>query len=119
VAAEESIDFGGERSRHRYFVGREDVLAEIDRALFEGSLESRWVLVTGNPGMGKSAILSACVERVKARMGSEPPHHFLRRGQLDWDRPDAVVRSLAPRVDREPGERPPDRSGRRAVVAFE
>ncbi|HLM75864.1 MAG TPA: ATP-binding protein, partial [Polyangiaceae bacterium] len=75
------------------------MLAEIDRALFEGSLESRWVLVTGNPGMGKSAILSACVERVKARMGSEPPHHFLRRGQLDWDRPDAVVRSLAAMIE--------------------
>jgi hypothetical protein len=94
VAADEIIDFRGERSRHRYFVGREDVLAEIDRALFDGSLDGRWVLVTGNPGMGKSALLSACVERVKARLGSEPPHHFLRRGQHDWDRPDAVVRSL-------------------------
>ncbi|HZF51915.1 MAG TPA: AAA family ATPase, partial [Polyangiaceae bacterium] len=99
MAAEEIIDFRGERSRHRYFVGREDVLAEIDRALFEGSIDGRWVLVTGNPGMGKSALLSACVERVKARVGGEPPHHFLRRGQHDWDRPDAVVRSLAARIE--------------------
>jgi hypothetical protein len=48
VAAEEIIDFRGERSRHRYFVGREDVLAEIDRPLFDGPADAQWVLVTGS-----------------------------------------------------------------------
>ena len=59
------IDFAIERQRHRRLVGREDVLAQLDEWLL-GPGEAGWVVVTGGPGMGKSAVLSAWLERREA-----------------------------------------------------
>jgi hypothetical protein len=58
AAEREIIDFRGERGRHETFVGREDVLAAIDAHLVGAGAARGWVLVTGQPGMGKSAILT-------------------------------------------------------------
>ena len=57
-----------------------------------------WVLVKGGPGMGKSTLLA---EWLKRREETEfpVPHHFLRRGVEDWDRPEVVKRNLAAQVE--------------------
>lgn len=96
--ARDLIDFGIERSRHEHFFGREDVLAAIDRHLDGAGTSGGWVLVTGGPGMGKSAILSRWLD-VEERRGRRAPHHFLRRDVMDWDRPEAVARSLSAQVE--------------------
>lgn len=98
LALEKTIDFAGERSRHQSFLGREDVLARLDQWLLGGR---RWgyVLVTGGPGRGKSAILSEWLRR-REQAGEPVPHHFLRRSQHDWDQPAVVTRNLAAQVER-------------------
>ncbi|WP_437978630.1 TIR domain-containing protein [Sorangium sp. So ce295] len=106
--ARELIDFGIERSRHEHFFGREDVLAAIDRHLDGAGASGRWVLVTGGPGMGKSAILSRWLDAEEQR-GRGAPHHFLRRDVMDWDRPEAVVRSLSAQIEALfPAQKDPD-----------
>ncbi|XXY54588.1 AAA family ATPase [Sorangium sp. So ce269] len=108
------IDFGIERSRHEHFFGREDALAAVDRHLEGAGASGRWVLVTGGPGMGKSAILSRWLDLEEQR-GRRAPHHFLRRDVLDWDRPEAVVRSLSAQIEalypaqKDPAARPENR----------
>lgn len=56
------IDFTAERSKHVRFVRRDDVLAHLDEWLVDAD-DTRWVFVTGGPGMGKRAILSAWLAR--------------------------------------------------------
>ncbi|WP_437873036.1 TIR domain-containing protein [Sorangium sp. So ce363] len=112
--ARDLIDFGIERSRHEHFFGREDVLSAIDRHLDGAGVSGRWVLVTGGPGMGKSAILSRWLD-VQEQRGHRAPHHFLRRDVMDWDRPEAVARSLSAQIEalfpaqRDPEARPESR----------
>ena len=86
---DERIDFTIERQRHRRFVGREDVLAQLDEWLL-GPSEAGWVVVTGGPGMGKSAVLSAWLARREAAC-AEVPHHFVRRQVADWDQPERIA----------------------------
>jgi WD40 repeat protein/nucleoside phosphorylase/tetratricopeptide (TPR) repeat protein len=92
------IDFSSERQRHAGFVGRRDVLARIDEWLLTPG-QSGWVVVTGGPGMGKSALLSAWLAQREAA-GEAVPHHFIRRGQYNWDDPAKLVGSLVAQVDR-------------------
>ncbi|WP_437747130.1 PQQ-binding-like beta-propeller repeat protein [Sorangium sp. So ce1504] len=112
--ARDLIDFGIERSRHEHFFGREDVLSAIDRHLDGAATSGRWVLVTGGPGMGKSAILSRWLD-VQEQRGHRAPHHFLRRDVMDWDRPEAVARSLSAQIEalypaqKDPEARPENR----------
>jgi hypothetical protein len=93
----ELIDFTIERQRHRRFVGREDVLAQLDEWLL-GPGEAGWVVVTGGPGMGKSAALSAWLARREAA-GTVVPHHFVRRQVVDWDQPERIAASLAAQIE--------------------
>ncbi|PTL76439.1 TIR domain-containing protein [Vitiosangium sp. GDMCC 1.1324] len=90
------IDFQSELERHEALLGREDVLAEL--ALLLGGPSRGWVLVKGSPGMGKSALLAEWLKRREAA-GPPEPHHFLRRGVEDWDRPEMVKRNLAAQVE--------------------
>jgi WD40 repeat protein len=72
------------------------VLAQLDRWL-DAPGEAGWVLVTGGPGMGKSAILSAWLAR---REHTGPvPHHFIRRQVADWDQPEAIAASLSAQIE--------------------
>ena len=95
--ADERIDFTLERGRHRRFVGREDVLARLDAWLL-GPDDTGWVVVTGGPGMGKSAILSKWLDRREAA-GAAVPHHFVRRQVIDWDQPERISASLAAQIE--------------------
>src|SRR5512144_1909840 len=107
----EPFDYSNERQRHEKFVGREALLAHLDELLV-GDGADRWVVVTGGPGMGKSAILSAWLERREAA-GAVVPHHFIRRGAYDWDDPAQMVGSLVAQIDeRFPGAREPDPGAR-------
>ncbi len=49
------INFAIERQRHDGFIGRAALLARLDQLLIEERAD-RWVVVTGGPGMGKSAL---------------------------------------------------------------
>jgi hypothetical protein len=86
------FDYSGERQRHEKLVGRAELLARLDQLLVDGDGD-RWVVITGGPGMGKSAILAAWLARREAA-GATVPHHFIRRGQYDWDDPAQLVGSL-------------------------
>jgi hypothetical protein len=107
----ERFDYANERQRHEKFVGREALLSRLDELLV-GEGADRWVVVTGGPGMGKSAILSAWLGRREAA-GAVVPHHFIRRGAYDWDDPAQMVGSLVAQIDeRFPGAREPDTGAR-------
>jgi hypothetical protein len=93
----ERIDFTLERGRHRRFVGREDVLARVDEWLL-GPDDAGWVVITGGPGMGKSALLSKWLDRREAA-GAAVPHHFVRRQVIDWDQPERIAASLAAQIE--------------------
>jgi nucleoside phosphorylase len=106
-AASERLDYSIERQRHTEFVGREAILAQLDRLLLEDDID-RWVVVTGGPGMGKSAILTAWLNRCELA-GAVVPHHFIRRRLYGWDVPAKIVGSLAAQIEeRYPGQRDPD-----------
>jgi WD40 repeat protein len=92
----EIIDFELERGRHGTLLGREDVLAEME-SLLDGAPRG-WVLIKGGPGLGKSALLATWLKQCEDA-GHRVPHHFLRRGVEDWDRPEVVKRNLAAQVE--------------------
>jgi len=103
----ERFDYTNERQRHEKFVGREALLARLDELLVADGVD-RWVVVTGGPGMGKSAVLSAWLARREAA-GAVVPHHFIRRGAYDWDDPTQLVGSLVAQIGESfPGTREPD-----------
>jgi hypothetical protein len=112
----ERFDYSNERWRHEKFVGREALLARLDQLLVaEGP--DRWVVVTGGPGVGKSAILAEWLAR-RQRAGATVPHHFIRRGIYDWDDPAKLVGSLVAQIeDRFPEARDPEADPRMHAAA--
>jgi TIR domain/NACHT domain len=92
----EIIDFTLERSRHKHFFGREDVLGEMDA--WVAARDSGWLLVTGSPGLGKSALMDRWLRRREA-VESLTAFHFIRRGHLDWAEPQVVQRNLAAQIE--------------------
>jgi WD40 repeat protein len=91
------FDYSSERQRHEKFVGRAGLLARLDQLLVDSETD-RWVVITGGPGMGKSALLAAWLARRQAA-GALVPHHFIRRGAYDWDDPAKLVGSLVAQID--------------------
>jgi WD40 repeat protein len=105
------IDFTAERARHARFVGRAALLAQLDQLLIDDAAD-RWVVVTGGPGMGKSALLAQWLARREAA-GKAVPHHFIRRGEYDWDDPEKLVGSLVAQiVERFPDQPEPEADAR-------
>lgn len=112
----EMIDFRPETARHQQFFGREDLLGELQRSLLEGPANNwGWILIKGDPGRGKSALLSQFLRRFEEVRGFWVAHHFLRRGMADWARPERVAANLAARIEsffpeqRDPEARPESR----------
>jgi hypothetical protein len=66
---------GGSATRFRRPRG---AAGTVDRLLIEDGAD-RWVVVTGGPGMGKSALLAEWLKR-REKAGDVVPHHFIRRG---------------------------------------
>lgn len=97
--ARDLIDFQSERGRHEQLLGRQDVMAVMDGLLLRGSASRGWVLVRGGPGLGKSALLAEWLKRREQAGEPLPPHHFLRRGEEHWNRPEVVKRNLAAQVE--------------------
>jgi WD40 repeat protein len=92
-----TIDFTIERQRHAGFVGRAELLTRLDQLVIADRTD-RWVVLTGGPGMGKSAVLAAWLARREAA-GDVVPHHFIRRGWANWDDPEALVGSLVAQIE--------------------
>jgi WD40 repeat protein len=91
------IEFEEERSRHGELFGRENVLERLLWLVGEQALpRGGRVLLLGSPGVGKSAIINRLLERLP----DKTPHHFIRRGIDDWDRPEALVHNLCARIER-------------------
>ncbi|MDC0747134.1 AAA family ATPase [Polyangium mundeleinium] len=108
-----------ERQRHEGFVGRAALLGRLDRLLGadERHRADRWVVVTGGPGMGKSALLAEWLARREAA-GEVVPHHFIRRGEYDWDDPAKLVGSLVAQLEAcFPDRREPEVDTRRHPAA--
>src|SRR5262245_23123519 len=107
----ERIDYSIERRRHDGFVGRDELLARLDQLLITDRSD-RWVVVTGGPGVGKNAPLAAWLARREAA-GVVVPHHFIRRGEYDWDDPATLVNSLVAQIeDRLAEQREPEADAR-------
>jgi WD40 repeat protein len=110
------IDYDIERRRHEGFLGRAGLLARLDQLLVADEAD-RWVVVTGGPGMGKSALLAAWLLQREAA-GATVPHHFIRRGEYDWDVPAKLVGSLVAQIEeRFPELREPDADARKHPAA--
>jgi hypothetical protein len=72
--------FSVERAKHLVFFGRRDLFAHIDHLLCEGT---KWILVSGSPGSGTSAIISNYLLRLEtAGLGGQLHwvHSWLRHG---------------------------------------
>jgi ATP/maltotriose-dependent transcriptional regulator MalT len=112
----ERIDYSIERQRHEGFVGRAALLARLDQLLIADPTD-HWVVVTGGPGMGKSALLAAWLARREAA-GAAVPHHFTRRREYDWDDPAKLVSSLIAQIEeRVPDQREPDADAQKHPTA--
>lgn len=98
------IDFSEERERHRPFFGRERELSELEK-MIELGWERGMVLVIEEPmGSGKTAFLSALIDRLERWAGILPPHHFFRRGDARTEDLQAAEQSLAAQItSRVPG----------------
>jgi WD40 repeat protein len=92
------IDFTDERARHKHFFGREDVLHEFDDWLRDQN--SGWLLLTGSPGLGKSAIFNHWLG-LRKQAGLPVAFHFIRRETYNWDDPEVARASLAAQIERD------------------
>jgi hypothetical protein len=92
-------------------VGRAALLARLDQLLIADRVD-RWVVVIGGPGMGKSAVLAQWLT-LHENAGDLVPHHFIRRGEYDWDDPAKLVDSLVAQIEaRFPDQRDPEADAR-------
>jgi WD40 repeat protein/serine/threonine protein kinase len=90
------IDFSTERDRHEHFFGRDDVLASLDAPL--RAWDRGWLLLTGGPGMGKSAILNHWLS-LRERDKLPTAFHFIRRNHKNWADPEAIRANLAAQIE--------------------
>ena len=109
--AGERIDYTIERQRHESFVGRDEIVAQLDELLVTDPAD-RSVLITGGPGRGKSALLTWWLMK-RERAGEPVPYHFIRRAEYDWDDPARLVGSLIWQIEqRFPAQHEPDTDAR-------
>lgn len=83
----EIIDCSHELRENRDFVGRRWLKERLSAFLQEG--QTRYFLITGEPGAGKSAFMAESI-----RAEEFPIYHFIRKGMGNRDSPDAFFQSL-------------------------
>jgi len=85
-----AIDFTHDIKRlTEKFTGREWFLAQIDNWLTQ--TEERFFILTGEPGVGKSAIAAHLIQTHKDIVA----YHFCRTGDAETAKPGRILRSLA------------------------
>jgi hypothetical protein len=84
--------YDSERQRRERFVGRAKLLAQLDRLLVDRGAD-RCVVVTGGPGMGRSAILATWLAR-RETAGRGPARELAGSELMRAPRPTASTRSL-------------------------
>jgi hypothetical protein len=83
-------------SKTRHFVGREDALHWLD-----GAMQTRYSIVSGSPGIGKTSLLAKWTE------DRDVVRHFFRASDVISVSPRAVLRSLLRQAERLTGVRVP------------
>ncbi|HEX3528610.1 MAG TPA: DUF4062 domain-containing protein [Thermoanaerobaculia bacterium] len=96
------IDFSEERARHRPFFGREEESERIRKLItIPGNPSSvgggMLILVTGEVGTGKTALLSNFLEATSGE-ALKYPHHFFRRGNSRLEDLAVAERSLIAQI---------------------
>lgn len=101
----EIFEFTSERQRHPDLFGRQPVIDALEEGLRRGG----WVVLSGRPGVGKTALLVHLLNQLERRRARPVPHHFLRRTVADSTRPGTVLRSLAAQIEAQyPHQTDPD-----------
>lgn len=109
--AREIPDFSRERSQQVELLGRQAEMNQLMPALRRDG----WVLIVGEAGFGKTALMTRVLQLCKESSGVLWPHHFLSRMEGETTRPQAVQRSLAAQLEAlyprfaEPGAAPEQR----------
>jgi len=88
------IDNSPELHRHSNVVGREWLRAHVQA--FLDTHDSGYLLLTGGPGIGKSAFVADMASRSQA----PTVLHFIKHGMGNWDEPEAILRSLTTQLRR-------------------
>lgn len=93
--ASEVFNWSSERQRHNELFGRQPVLEVLGQAISSGG----WVVVSGRPGVGKTALLVQLLNALEGQRGRPVPHHFLRHSIADSARPGVVLRALSAQIE--------------------
>ncbi len=88
IYSSDIIDCAQELNRHREFIGRDWLTRRVQE--FVGRCNSGFLLLTAEPGIGKSAFVANQVSSNKQRS----VFHFIRNDMGYWDDPDSILRSL-------------------------
>ncbi|GEM_PF-1515570 len=83
------IDCSGELDRHTNLIGRAWLTRQVETFLKEK--KSGYLLVTGQPGVGKSAFIASLI---RARPQTAI-YHFLKQRMGNWDDAEDAIRSLS------------------------
>lgn len=89
------IDCSQELHDHRDFVGRGWLKARVQTLVEDPRRRNGYVLITGEPGAGKSAFIAEWM-----RTSQAPVYHFIKKGRGNWDNPEAFFRSLTAQLRR-------------------
>ncbi|MFO0757869.1 MAG: AAA family ATPase [Byssovorax sp.] len=86
------------RTSRAPFLERLDAIAELERLAAGGRRGRGWVVVTGAPGTGKSALAAELAKRLSAA-GRHVAHHAIGAGTGSADRPEVIARALAAQIE--------------------
>lgn len=92
------LDFRQEWNRHGTFCARTSVFQRLSQLLSEPAFDRGYIVITGSPGIGKSALLTHWLRTVTLE-DTWISHHFVRKGVIGWQRPHEILRNLLAQID--------------------